>query len=81
MAEWIRFGNYMALLANIHRDPKKLPKPFTWTEFVPESLVDKPKPKQQTWMEQHAMFAAMVEEHKNVGKLVLGAPLQADQSG
>lgn len=34
--DWIQTGSLMAMLGNIHRDPKVRRKPFTPLDFVPE---------------------------------------------
>lgn len=47
------FGSAMvcSVLANIYRDSKKRPKPFTPADFMPT----KAKPKQQSWQDMKAI--------------------------
>jgi hypothetical protein len=40
-SEWARTASIMSLLANINRDAKKKPTPFTPADFMPG---EKPKP-------------------------------------
>ena len=52
----LRMGILAALIANVNRDPKKTPQPFTPQDFMPnfdDSLREKPK---QTAKELYAMF-------------------------
>lgn len=44
--EWQHTSAVLAMLANVHRNPKKKPQPFTPAEFNP--LVNERKPKVKT---------------------------------
>lgn len=45
-----RYGNIMALIANVHRDPSKMPEPFSPTDFMMSKV--KQRKEVQSWEEQ-----------------------------
>ena len=55
--EWMRTGNVMAMIANIHRDPKKNPHPYTWEDFNIYDLE-----------EVRSAPAPVTEDHRNFGE-------------
>ena len=51
-----RFGTVAAVIANVHRDPKKRRKPHSWQDFF------RPEPeKPQTWEDMLAVMTMWVE--------------------
>lgn len=45
-----RYGNIMALIANVNRDPKKMPQPFKPSDFMMSKI--KERRQVQSWQDQ-----------------------------
>lgn len=53
-----RAGIVAATIANVNRDRKKRPRPFTPADFMPTVITKKPR---QSWEEQLAIVQVMTE--------------------
>lgn len=56
--DYLRAGTHSALLANIHRDPKKRSEPYVPQNFIPDVDAE-----QKAAEELHRRFAAFVNMH------------------